>query len=148
MNVESLKAALGRKVVSTADAEAIGTVDHVVLDVPGRRVLGVVLGGGKKARVVPWSGITGFGHDAVMVRGDAARPAGDEDEHRSAGGAFDVLGRRTLSDDGNELGHFTDLTFDTASGALVELLVGEHTLPADALLGVGSYAVVVAAAAG
>lgn len=147
MSVESLKEALGRKVVSTADAESIGSVDHLVLDASAHRVLGIVLGAGKKARIVEWSGITGFGPDAVMVKGDAARAPGDERERRAAGGAFDVIGRRTLSDEGNELGRFADVTFDAGTGALVEISVADASLPASALLGVGSYAVVVSAPA-
>jgi sporulation protein YlmC with PRC-barrel domain len=56
-----------------------------------------------------------------------------------------LLGRRLLSESGHELGTVDDVTFDPVSGALEALHGGGHQMAADAVLGAGSYAVVVAA---
>ena len=143
MTAESLRAAMGRRVVSKADAEQLGSVDHVVLDSRRRRIEAIVVGSGKKAQIVEWSGIAGFGPDAVMVEGGAARAPAGEHEPRAAEGAFDLIGGRTLTDRGNELGRLDDVTFDPSTGELIEIRIGERSLPASALLGAGSYAVVV-----
>lgn len=142
MSTESLHAAMGRSVVSTADAEPIGRVDHLLLDSSRRRIAGIVVGSGKSARIVEWSGITGFGPDAVMVEGGSARVPSGDDEQQAADGLWDLLGARTLSDCGDELGRLDDVTFDLSTGELVEIRIGERTLLASALIGAGSYAVV------
>lgn len=142
---ESFRQALGRKVVSRATAQQLGTVSHLLVTADGRRVAAVVMGKGKKASLVDWAQLTGFGADAVMVGDDAAvRPPGDHREHAAADGKLELLGRRLLGESGNELGTVDDVTFDPASGALEALHGGGNQVAADAVLGVGSYAVVVA----
>ncbi len=145
MTSDSLRAVIGRQVVSKDTAEGLGVVDHIVLDAGLRRLQGVAVGSGHKARVVPWSGIAGIGPDAVIVEGGAAREPSGELEDRAVHGAFDLIGRRALTDRGMEIGRLDDLTFDPATGALLELHCGDQSMPAALLRGAGSYAVVVAA---
>jgi uncharacterized protein YrrD len=146
---ESFRQAAGRKVVSRATAQQLGTVSHLLVTADGRRVAAVVMGKGKKASLVDWSQLTGFGTDAVMVGDEAAlRQPADAREHAAAEGKLELIGRRLLSESGNELGTVDDVTFDPASGALEALHGGAHQVAADAVLGAGSYAVVVAASAG
>jgi hypothetical protein len=79
-------------------------VSHLLLADDCRRVAGVVLGKGKKASVVDWSRLT-FGADAVMVDDEAAprRPA-ERREEAAADCRIELLGRRVLTETGNELG--------------------------------------------
>ena len=141
---ESFRAALGRKVVSRATAHQLGAVDHLLAAPDCQRVAAVIMGRGKKAQVVDWADLSGFGVDAVMVTDEAAlRPPADERELRAAGGKLELLGRRVLSEWGDELGVVGDVTFDPASGALETLEVADRPIPTTAVLGAGSYAVVV-----
>lgn len=140
---ESIRGAIGRKVISRASAEGLGVIAHLLIDPEGRSVAGLVLGKGKKAQLVDWSQISGFGPDAVVVGDEAAmRPPADERERRAARGDLELVGKRALSEAGNELGLLDDITFDPASGALDVLRIGGTELPAASLLGGGSYAAV------
>jgi len=140
---ESLRSAIGRKVISRASAEALGVVAHVLIDPQRRAVAGLVVGKGKKAQLINWDQINGFGPDAVVVSGEAAlRPPVDDGERRAASGALELVGKRALSEAGNELGQLDDITFDSSTGVLEVLRIGETDLPAGSLLGGGSYAAV------
>lgn len=140
---DSFRDARGRKVVSRATARNLGEVGHLVVDAAQRRITAVVVGRGKKAQLIDWPQLSGFGPDAVMVGDDdALRPPGDDRERAAADGKLDLVGRRTLTELGNELGVLEDITFDPATGAVETLVVGGRAVPAESLLGYGSYAAV------
>jgi sporulation protein YlmC with PRC-barrel domain len=140
---ETFRAAVGRKAVSRASAEDLGPVRHLVVDVAHKRVSAVVIGKGRKARIVDWSDLSGFGPDAVMVVDDGAlRVPVDDHEKAAVDGKLDLVGKRALSDLGNELGKVDDVVFDPSTGQLESLVVGDQEHPAAALLGAGSYAAV------
>lgn len=143
---ESFRAAVGRKVVSRATAHELGSVAHLLVTPDCRQVTAVIIGKGKKAQLIDWPHLTGFGADAVMVGDESAlRSPGDDRERAAAGGQLELLMKRTLTELGNELGSVSDVDFDPQSGSVEALLIGERAVPADAVLGSGSYAVVVAA---
>jgi uncharacterized protein YrrD len=142
----SYRQAVGRKVISRASANQLGTLSHLLLTSDCRHVAAVIVGKGKKAKLVDWAALTGFGADAVMVNDEAAlRPPADSREEAAAAGKLDLLGRRALSETGNELGAVDDVTFDPADGAVAALDIAGHQIPADAVMGSGSYAVVLSA---
>jgi uncharacterized protein YrrD len=144
---ESFRQSLGRKVVSRATAHELGAVAHLLTTVDGRRVAAVIIGRGKKAQLVDWAQLSGFGADAVMVSDEAAlRSPSDDREHRAASGKLELLGKRALSVLGNELGTVDDISFDPGSGAVETLAVADRQIPANGVLGAGSYAVVIDAA--
>jgi sporulation protein YlmC with PRC-barrel domain len=134
---------MGRKVVSRASAKELGAVNRLLVDAQKRQITAVVIGRGKKARFVEWSQLSGFGPDAVMVvdEGDL-RPPADDRERSGVDGKLELLGKRALSERGNELGIIDDVNFDADTGALEDLVIGDRRVPAGALLGSGSYAVV------
>ena len=136
-------AARGRKVISRASAEELGTVSHLVVDVERRRIAGVVVGKRRRARLVDWADVTGFGPDAVLITDEQSlrEPSGDADR-AAARGHLELLGRGAMSDLGSELGKIDDVIFDPDSGALVTFVVGDHELPGRSLLGAGSFAVI------
>jgi uncharacterized protein YrrD len=141
--IETFRQSNGRKVVSRASAAEVGAVNHLLVDATNRRIAAVVIGKGKKAQLVDWAQLTGFGPDAVMVTGESAlRAPADEREQSAATGDLDLLGRLALSEGGNELGKIDDVTFDADTGYLEDLVIGDRHVPAGSLLGSGSYAVV------
>lgn len=145
--IDTFRQVVGRKIVSAASAERLGSVGHLVLDPSLRRVGSIAVGRGRKAAIVEWRALRGFGPDAVMVAADdALRPPADDRERHSAS-KLDPVGKRILSAHGNELGVVDDVTFDTETGAVQALVAGLREIPASALLGCGSYAVVVEAVA-
>lgn len=145
---ESFKRSAGRKVVSRSSAKELGAVRHLLVDAEERRIAAVVMGRGKKAQLVEWAQLSGFGQDAVMVVDEGAlRPPADDRERAAADGKLELLGKRALSERGNELGEIEDVTFDADTGALDQLLVGDQRVPAGSLLGNGSYAAVLSGSA-
>jgi sporulation protein YlmC with PRC-barrel domain len=140
---ESFRSSTGRKVVSRADATELGAVSHLLVDAQRRRIDAVVIGRGKRAQLVDWAQLTGFGPDAVMVGDEnALRPPADNRERAAVDGQLELVGKRILSERGNELGKLDDVTFDAATGALQDLVIGDRLVPAGTLLGSGSYAAV------
>ena len=108
-----------------------------------RRLVAVVVGRGKRARLVGWEQLSSFGPDAVMVVDDASlRPPADDRERAGADGTLETVGKRALTERRNELGTIHDVTFDARTGDLDMPHIGDRELPAGSLLGSGSYAVV------
>ena len=141
---DSFRRAVGRKVLSRASAEDLGAVTHLLVDAQRRQIAAVIIGRGKKAQLVEWAQLSGFGPDAVMVSDEGAlRPPADDREQAAADGELEIVGKRALTETGNELGTVDDVTFDPDTGALERLRIKDRDIPAAALLGSGSYAVVV-----
>ena len=140
--------ASGRKVVSRTSAEELGQLAHIVVDVSRPQVASLVVGKGRKALLVAWEHVSGFGPDAVMITDESAlyEPR-DEHERAAADGKLELVGKRALSDMGNDLGSISDVVFDPATGALETVVLGDREQPATSLLGAGSFAAIVRAPA-
>jgi uncharacterized protein YrrD len=137
----------GRKVVSLADAETLGRVDRYVID-PGRQaVVALRLSKVKgDACFLSWADLHAFGADAVTVD-DASRlrRAADDAEERAASKELQVIGKLVLGTSGTVLGKGEDVEMDGESGAIVAVDLGEAgTVPGDRIIGLGSYALIVA----
>jgi sporulation protein YlmC with PRC-barrel domain len=136
--------ALGRKVVSTSDATTVGLISGFVIDPAQRRVVALTLskptGGGP---MLPWSGINAFGADAVTVSGANALVGPEPALAELDGKAHAILHKRVLTSAGYQVGTVRDVEFDPADGRLISLVLDERGWDGQALLGVGSYAVVV-----
>jgi sporulation protein YlmC with PRC-barrel domain len=134
--------ALRLHVVDTATAITIGRVDDIVVD-PHSRTIAALRVDGRGADVLHWPDITGFGADAVTVA--SATAVGDPTE--STAGLLDrdyqIVGKRLLTDSGEELGRVLDVEFDPDSGSVTGLLSTVGRIDGDLLLGCGSYAAVV-----
>jgi uncharacterized protein YrrD len=140
---ESFQRSAGRKVLSRSSAKELGAVSHLLVDARQRRIAAILIGRGKKAQIVEWAQLSGFGPDAVMVVDEGAlRPPADDRERAAAGGKLELVGKRVLSERGNELGELDDVTFDPETGTLEELLIDARRVQAGSLLGCGSYAAV------
>jgi sporulation protein YlmC with PRC-barrel domain len=134
----------GRKVISRASAEELGKLAHIVIDVKRGQVASLVVGKGRKALVIAWEQVSGFGPDAIMIADEAAlQEPRDDHEQAAADGKLELLGKQALSDTGNDLGTVTDVVFDSDSGAIESIVLGDREQPAASLLGAGSFAVIV-----
>jgi sporulation protein YlmC with PRC-barrel domain len=140
---ERFTAATGRRVVSRTSAEEVGSLAHIVIDAERRQVAMLVIGKGRKARLVAWEKVSGFGPDAIMIADERAlQEPRDDREQAAADGNLELVGKRVLSDTGNDLGKVTDVVFDPDTGAIESIAVDERESPADSLLGAGTFAVV------
>ena len=84
---DSFRGSSGRKVMSRSSASELGSVSHLLVDARQRRIAAVVMGRGKKAQLVDWAQLSGFGPDAIMVVDEGAlRPPGDDRERAAAEG--------------------------------------------------------------
>lgn len=142
-----LSEADGRPVLSRASAETVGELKHVVVDVGAHRITALhVSGRRRKAELVAWSDIVGFGPDGIVVTGeDALRPPADDHEKAVVGGDLDLDGRLVIGDDGNAVGALGDVLFDEATGEITAFVCGEDEIAGALLRAVGSYCVVVRA---
>jgi sporulation protein YlmC with PRC-barrel domain len=141
-----LKEARGRKVVTTENAESIGMVEVYVID-PGKRCITAL----KLAKVkgdatfLSWDDLQ-FGPDAVIVSSsDRLRPPQDDVEARAGSKDLQPIGKLVLDEGGAALGKVEDVVFDPASGAILDVDLGDQaTVGGDRLIGLGAYALVVA----
>jgi len=139
---------IGERIVSKASAETLGSVDGVVIDVAERTISGLRVGKGKKAKIIPWSAISGVGDAAVVVEGeDVLRVPDEGTEEQQARGDITLIGGLVLSDLGNEYGKVTDVEYDEQTGAIHTIRCAQpDPIAVERLRAIGTYAWVVAAA--
>lgn len=138
--------ARNRKVVSSSDAATIGKISRFVVDPDRRAVVALELKKTDDGDVLRWSDITAFGTDAVTVTDATKIGTGGDDIATFADKHHRVLGKQVLSTVGDRLGEVDDVAFEPESGLLTALALDNGTeVAASRLLGIGSYAVVVAA---
>ncbi len=139
-----LSEADGEPVLSRETAEKVGKVRHVVLDVPGRRIAALhVDGRRRKARLVDWSAVTGFGPDSVIIDSETSlREPEEGEELEAASGHLDLEGRLVLSDQGVELGRVVDIVFDESTGDLLTIVTDREEHPAARLRALGPYCMI------
>ena len=138
--------ARNRPVMNTATADTVGAVSGFIVDPSIGKVVALRL---KKAPgsgdTLHWEDLTAFGTDAVTVattrsigksRGTAAKLAGKQ---------FELIGKRLLTDAGDEIGVVEDVDFDPGNGSVVSLVTSAGPVYGSRLIGCGSYAVVVKA---
>ena len=142
-----LSEADGEPVLSRESAERVGKVRHLVIDVAERRIAALhVDGRRRKARLVDWDAVTGFGPDSVIIDSERSLRAPEEGEELEvASGHRDLDGRMVLSDEGVELGRITDVVFDEESGALITIVTEDGEHPAARLRALGPYCMILAA---
>ena len=107
------------------------------------------IGKGRKAQFVDHAHLTGIG-DAAVIVDDAAslRVAASPIEEATAKGHHLLIKSLVLNEAGDALGHVTDVDIETDSGSLVTVRTDGTSIPAESLLGFGSYALVVALSTG
>jgi sporulation protein YlmC with PRC-barrel domain len=132
----------GRPVLDLATATNIGKVADFVIDPVTRRVVGFQLANVKgPAYWLAWEAMNTLGADALTI--DRPDVLTEPPEHSRGLRADKVIGGRVLTDSGRELRNLVDLEIDPDTGQITGLKIGDHSMPADALIGVGRYATVV-----
>lgn len=136
-----LSATVGTKVMSSASAQRVGTVQRALIDVPPRRIVGLQVG---RDELVDWEAIRGVGPDAVVIEDERrVRAAADAREERALAGELDWKGKRVLSDLGDELGTVTEVEFDESDGTIHAVGTTTGPVAAERLHALGSYCLVV-----
>ena len=144
----SLRSLIGRRVVSGGTAEALDDVDGALVDPSSQRVTHLYVRHGRSDTFVGWDEIDAVGPDAVMLGADTTPHEPENDrEKAAASGKLTILGKRVLDDLGFAHGDLGDLEFDAETGAVTSLTVEDAALEAEALVGIGTYAVVIRAPA-
>jgi sporulation protein YlmC with PRC-barrel domain len=139
MNLSDLA---GRPVLDLATATTIGKVADFVIDPVTRRIVGFQLAHVKgPAYWLAWDAMNTLGADALTI--DRPDVLTEPPEHSRGLRADKVIGGRVLTDSGRELRNLVDLEIDPDTGQITGLKIGDHSMPADALIGVGRYATVV-----
>lgn len=141
--------AQGKAVMDLTSADTLGTVTACTVAASPAHIAGLRLKTrGRGHHTLDWANVQAFGPDAVAV--EAAGRLRDEKSIEPADPAHathDPIGKAVLTETGIGKGTVTDIEFDERSGQIRQLLTDEEQIPGEALLGVGSYAVVVAAPA-
>jgi sporulation protein YlmC with PRC-barrel domain len=139
MNLSELA---GRPVLDLVTATNIGKVADFVIDPVTRRIVGFHLANVRgPAYWLAWDAMNTLGADALTI--DRPDVLTEPPEHSRGLRADKVIGGRVLTDSGRELRNLVDLEIDPDTGQITGLKIGDHSMPADALIGVGRYATVV-----
>ncbi|EFL29843.1 conserved hypothetical protein [Streptomyces viridochromogenes DSM 40736] len=127
----------GLPVLTLAEADEIGVVRSLTVDAPSGVVTHVRVRGRhtRKDTVLAWGALHAIGPDAVLVR-SAAPPAEVPPHH-------ELPGLRILAETGDQLGTVQDVVFEPETGRIEAVRTAQGDLPADRLLGLGDYALVV-----
>lgn len=140
MNLSELA---GRPVLDLATATNVGKVADFVIDPVTRRIVGFLLANVKgPASWLSWDAMNTLGADALTI--DRHDVLTEPPEHGRGLRAEKVIGGRVLTDAGRELRNLVDFEIEPETGQITALKIGDHSIPADALIGVGRYATVVA----
>ncbi len=131
------------KIVATGSAETVGKVKGFVVDPTSRSVVALRVKGHKGGDTLHWADVATVGSDAVTVAAPDAVKDASQAVSDLGGKDNTMVDKRVLSTVGDELGVVTDVEFDGSTGAITYLMVDGAPVPAERLVGVGSWAVVV-----
>lgn len=135
------RAALRKEVVDLTTAETIGAVKGLVIDVETGTISALLVG----ELVLDWGDADGIGRSVVTVeRADLLREPRSPAERAALEGTSSPVSKPVYTEDGFAIGTVGDVEFDAVSGRIERLLLGGDAVGGGRLMGVGSYAVVVA----
>jgi uncharacterized protein YrrD len=154
------KDVIGKSVLTRDGGEKLGSVKDLVLSRDNALLIGLIVDEGilfGGSRAIPIRHVVSFGRDVVLVTDRGAvrdlerfREARDSMENRDR-----VLGKRVISDLGEDQGKVNDVYFDERTGrvtgyelvdgGLARTSGGKAFLPAEAVISAGRDAVIVSA---
>ena len=113
----------GLAVVSVRQAEKLGTVDDLLVDVSNHRMAALLLQGGvfREGPMVRWSDIHSLGPDAIMVDDSSAAVATANENHDVR--LSDLRDTRVVGDNGELEGTVAGVDFDADSGKVTAYIV-------------------------
>ncbi|GHD08293.1 hypothetical protein GCM10010313_28440 [Streptomyces violarus] len=131
--------ARGLPVLTLTEADELGVLRSLTVDAAAGVVTHVRVRGrhSRKESVLAWGALHALGPDAVLVR-SATAPAEVPPHH-------ELPGLRILTERGDWLGTVQDVAFEPDTGRIEAVVTAQGDVPADLLLGLGDYALVVRA---
>ena len=122
MDVQELD---GRAVVSIQQAEKLGAIEDVLVNVQQHRVEGLQLKGTllRSGPAVSWSRVRTVGVDAVMVDDNEAATSISEADRAQLMRLQSLRGMRVVTDAGELIGTISSVDVDEGSGQIVYYLV-------------------------
>lgn len=136
--------AKNRKIISTSGANTVGRLNEFIVDPRTAHVVALKLKKAQgKGNTLSWNHLKSFGQDAIIVESaDMIRPAEGDlatlcDKRRR------VLGKRILTERGEQVGKVRDVEFDPDSGQVRAIITENGEIEGPRILGLGSYALVV-----
>lgn len=131
--------ARGLPVVTLTGADELGVLKALTVDAPAGVVTHVRVRRrhSRRESVLAWGALHAVGPDAVLVR-SAAAPSEVPPHH-------ELPGLRILIETGDGLGTVQDVVFEPETGRIEAIRTAHGDLPADRMLGLGDYALVVRA---
>jgi sporulation protein YlmC with PRC-barrel domain len=144
-----LSQVMGRRVMARDNAQVVGTIRRLQLDVATARIVGIEIDGAlDRDTIVEWPAVVAVGDDALMIDNASDRRAPlDEAEQAFVAGEFDLEGKLVMHDTGDALGRLEDLAYDEKTGRVTELFVAGYVVPVERMVALGSYALIIAAPA-
>lgn len=132
-----------RTVVATGTATTLGRVEGFLIEAESARITGLRIDGDGAATVLPWEKVGAFGSDAITVADDEVlrEPIDAAEQHR-IDPDLDPIGKPAIEETGNGLGTVADVDFDPDTGALRAVITDLYEIPAEKLLGLGTFAMV------
>jgi len=125
--VHSVKALIGKPVISVESGDKLGNISDALLDDENVRLVGLVISGGMlgKEHVLPFDHVTTLGGDTVLVRSQAGIIGAREwkDSGVRATRSSTLKGRPVVTATGHRLGEISDLLVDGQTGAFDALEV-------------------------
>jgi len=133
----------GHKVVGLQNAETIATVRECAIAPSPPHVTAFRLKTRSHGNVLMWDNIQAFGPDALTVRSSDKLHTDKDAPRDQADPRPDPIGKQAITEAGETLGIVKDIDFDESDGRIRLLITKDREIPAERLLGVGGYAVVV-----
>ena len=121
MDVQDLN---GRAVVSIQQAEKLGAIEDVFVDVAQHRLGGLLLKGNllHSGPAINWSCVRSVGVDAVMVDANDAAGSMSEGEQAELTRLHALRGMRVVTDDGELIGTISSIEAEDDSGRITGYL--------------------------
>lgn len=149
---------LGRPVVAISNGQKVETVQDIVFDHQGNRVLALLVEEGgwfRAAKVVPFDRIQSIGEHAVMIASpeDITSKRKDDRLAEVLDSRVNLIGMALLTTDGQRLGRIADVYFDEKTGEVegyeategffADLTGGRTFVPAPESVQIGADAAIV-----
>ncbi len=148
----------GTSVVNVGTAEKLGSIEDMLLDGAGKRVLGfrVRSGGGLRTHheAMLLSDVKSFGDDAVTIDDQSRLNREDTfSDLRDSLTASGIVGSKVMTEDGQQIGSISDLSADMDAARVTDYQMGaglldrlrgqDHIIPVDAVRSIGDGLVVI-----
>lgn len=136
--------AKNRKVISTTGAKTVGRLSEFVVDPRTAHVVALKLRKAEgKGNTLTWNHMKSFGQDAIIVESADMIRSAEGDLAALCDKRRRMLGKRILTERGDEVGRVKDVEFDPDSGQVRAVITESAEIDGPRIIGLGTYALVV-----